>query len=183
MSYLITFIWFSKVHYKIIQRNTMCLTHRVARLSRCTGSRRVLAAQVHPCYNVERTRSEYIWPKTRWCSRGGGRGNLWRWQNRRRTYAWYIMHTAQYYSILYPLYQRLLVLFHSNFSSFTFLDGRKSRRSSTNTPTPPAMASTASMASTVISGGHKLHKIRFNFLDSVGLVGWQLLWIADGTEG
>lgn len=66
---------------------------------------------------------------------------------------------------------------------YHYLDGRKSRRSSTSTPTPPATASTVTTASTVISGGHRLHKIRFNFLDSVGLVGWQLLWIADGTEG
>ena len=63
-----------------------------------------------------------------------------------------------------------------------YSDGRRSHRSSASVSVPPPPA-TASTASTVISGGHKLHKIRFNFLDSVGLVGWQLLWCADGTEG
>ena len=36
---------------------------------------------------------------------------------------------------------------------------------------------------TPVGGGYQLLKMRFNFLDSVGLVGWQLIWSADGTEG
>ena len=93
-------------------------------------------------------------------------------------------HCIILFNLLQPiLINDIIIVFPVIFLYLYYLDGRKSRRSSTNTLTPPATASTALTASTVISGGHKLHKIRFNFLDSVGLVGWQLLWIADGTEG
>ena len=33
-----------------------------------------------------------------------------------------------------------------------------------------------------VPGGYKLHKIRLNFLDQIGLVGWQFMWIGDGAE-
>ena len=33
-----------------------------------------------------------------------------------------------------------------------------------------------------VPGGFKLHKIRLNFLDQIGLVGWQFMWIGDGAE-
>jgi hypothetical protein len=33
-----------------------------------------------------------------------------------------------------------------------------------------------------VPGGFKLHKIRLNFLDQIGLVGWQFMWVGDGTE-
>ena len=91
------------------------------------------------------------------------------------------LHNAILFKILFI--RDFIFFFTVVFLDSYFSESRKSRRSSTSTPTPPATASTALTASTVISGGHKLHKIRFNFLDSVGLVGWQLLWIADGTEG
>ena len=33
-----------------------------------------------------------------------------------------------------------------------------------------------------VPGGFKLHKIRLNFLDQIGLVGWQFMWVGDGAE-
>ena len=33
-----------------------------------------------------------------------------------------------------------------------------------------------------VPGGFKLHKIRLNFLDQIGLVGWQFMWVGDGAD-
>ena len=33
-----------------------------------------------------------------------------------------------------------------------------------------------------IPGGYKLNKIRLNFLEQIGLVGWQFMWTGDGAE-